>query len=394
MDHRGFFKDLLKSLVAIPSSSQQEEKAAEYLADFLHHQLGMEVQVERIEGKSCNVTAVMNGKGSVKGGTGGGRRILLGGHIDTVAAGEGWETDPYTLTLRGDRAYGLGAADMKGGLAAQITVLKRLVEGGRDFCGTIEFVGLGDEERYSVGANRYVEQRKDRQQQGRLGPAEFALLAEPHFTDIVTGATGKVLLSLGVQGKAGHAAKPETGVNAIDCMTQFLNGVREKYGRLYEEGEAASCCILRIESKYQGYSLSIPEQCSALLNKQLYTQERAEKFIEDLKTLYECQVGRGHLVIKREVPYYPSYQMDQSNADLQMLLELLGTKYGHKPQLLLNQSVSDGNILYSELGIPVVLFGPEGRDYHKPNEFINMNSAYRYMDMLYDYLCRCFGAFQ
>lgn len=51
-------------------------------------------------------------------------------------------------------------------------------------------------------------------------------MGEPHFDNIVIGATGKALLSLHIQGKEGHASTPEKGINAIDCMARFLTAVQ------------------------------------------------------------------------------------------------------------------------------------------------------------------------
>ena len=52
-----------------------------------------------------------------------GKKMLLIGHIDTVAFGEGWETDPLTPTVIGDRTYARGAMDMKGGDTAILETL-------------------------------------------------------------------------------------------------------------------------------------------------------------------------------------------------------------------------------------------------------------------------------
>ncbi|MFQ8792474.1 MAG: peptidase dimerization domain-containing protein [Oscillospiraceae bacterium] len=53
-------------------------------------------------------------------------------------------------------------------------------------------------------------------------------MGEPHYDNLVIGATGKALLSLRVQGKEGHASTPERGVNAIDCMATLLCAMQKK----------------------------------------------------------------------------------------------------------------------------------------------------------------------
>lgn len=367
---------LLQQMVAIPSESQNEQAFAEFLANYLREELSMETQLQHVDGKSYNVIGRWNSSTH-------GKKLILGGHIDTVPPTPRWETNPYQLCTRGDELHGLGAADMKGGLAAQLTVLRRFKEENASFDADIEFVGLSDEERHSIGAHAYV---KLMQQQNALRKKNFFLMGEPHFDNIVIGATGKALLSLHIQGKEGHASTPETGINAIDCMARFLTAVQEKYMPLYANGVCASYCCLKIESDYAGYSLTIPSKCSALMNKQLFPTESIDSFIDDLQRIYAEKVCVGNLTICREIPSYPAYQLSPEQSDVQRLTSLLRKQFGHAPELRINQSVSDGNILYNELRIPTVLFGPHGVAFHTECEYVKISSLSQYMDELYAFI--------
>ena len=97
---------LLQQMVAIPSESQNEQAFAEFLANYLREELSMETQLQHVEGKSYNVIGRWNSGPHEK-------KLILGGHIDTVSPTPRWETDPYQLCTRGDELHGLGAADMK-----------------------------------------------------------------------------------------------------------------------------------------------------------------------------------------------------------------------------------------------------------------------------------------
>lgn len=367
---------LLEKMVAIPSESQNEAQFAAFLEAYLRDVLGMESAVEPIEGKSCNVIGRWSNDAAR-------RKLILGGHIDTVSPAQGWEIDPYRLTRHGDELHGLGAADMKGGLAAQLTVLKRLRDEKRTLDAEIEFVGLADEERYSIGAHAYVRRV---QEKNTLKESNLFLMGEPHFDNIVIGATGKILLSLEVQGKKGHAATPEKGINAIDCMARLLAAVKEKCMPLYAAGNCASYCCLKIESDYEGYSLTIPARCRCLLNKQLLPTESVDRFIGDLQRLYAEQVGEGELIVRREIPNYPAYQLSPEQKDIQKLTRHLKKYFTREPELRVNQSVSDGNILYNELGLPTILFGPQGIGFHTEKEYLKVSSLAEYMEELYTYI--------
>mgnify|MGYP001019740319 CR=1 FL=1 len=333
----------------------------------------MQVKLQHISGKSYNVIARVMGKRK-------GKKILLGGHIDTVSANDRWNSDPYCLKEDGNFLYGLGAGDMKGGIAAQITVLKKLFDSNLDFSGEIEFIGLADEERHSIGAHAYVREREAK------NSADFAILAEPHYDNIVIGSTGKSLLKLEIKGVTGHAAIPEFGINAIDCMALFINILNNKYMPLYKDNKVGSLCILRVFSKYEGYSLSIPEECTSYLNKQLNSDENIDEFIKNIQDLYGEYVGKGELTITKEIPFYPSYKINTDIDHLNNLLNIIHENNNIVPYFKINQSVSDGNLLFNELSIPTILYGPQGVNYHKENEYVLKDTMLSYVEILGQYI--------
>lgn len=362
---------LVSDMVKIGSVSRHERKMARYVARKLR-ELGMHVQLQHVEADCFNVVGTMKGRG--------GPAVMLGGHLDTVPASPQWSREPRELMIECERAYGLGAGDMKGGLAAQIAVLRKLARNGTAPSRDIVFVALGDEEGFSTGANYFAEACRDIR-------AEFCIFAEPHFDEIVVGASGKGLLKLTVSGSGGHASRPESGVSAIECMTRFLAVVDERYRRSYLQGATGSHCSLKIESRYPGYSLSIPEECSVLMNKQLALNENMDSFVDDLQRIYRETCGEnGVLAIERLAPRYAAYRLDEEYPPLLRLKAEAEKRRGRTVGLAINQSVSDGNILTHELGIPTVLFGPRGVDFHKPDEYLDLTTVDPYIDILSAYL--------
>lgn len=374
MDYKEYCLGLLKKMVAIPSNSGNEKEIAHFLYSWIQN-MGLDVELKHVSGNSYNVIAKYKANK-----TDNKKTLILGGHIDTVPVNGRWKTDPYELVEIDNKLYGLGSGDMKAGLAAQITVLKKCIDENYDLKADIEFIGLSDEERYSIGANDYIKERKKEKD------ADFIILAEPHYEDIVIGATGKVLLSLEIEGKTGHAAKPETGINAIDCMATFINKLNEVFIPKYEKGEIGSLSILKISSDYKGYSLSIPKKCCALLNKQLMINEDIDEYIETIKNIYKKYVGKGILTIKKEIPSYSSYKIKEDEQYVSKILKIFEEKGYNKPELIINKGVSDGNILYTELGVPTVLFGPQGKDFHKQNEYVLKQSIFEYMEVLEEFI--------
>ncbi len=363
-----FFLETLEELVATPSESQHERSAAEKVARILR-ELGYQPQLQSVGDGGANVVAHIPG--------GNGPRVLLGGHIDTVPICGGWVHDPRKLTIEGGRAYGLGACDMKGGIAALLTVLRRFAILGEMPAGDILFAALADEERLSLGAEVFGAGRPK---------ADLCILAEPHYDEFVVGATGKILLELTVRGACGHAARPETGVNAIECMSRFLTAVDQKYRALDQEGAAASHCTLHIWNDYPSYSLNIPDTCCVLFNKQLLPTEDADSFQQDLQHMFARICPEASLAIERRRPYYPAYRTDTASPLFLRLRHMAEQVMGRPVSLTVNQSVSDGNIIEPILSIPTVVFGPKGVGCHKPDEYLEMGSVLPYVDILYRFL--------
>ena len=367
-EERREYLELLEELVTIPSPSQHEKTMANRVAQILTD-MGYQPQVQEVGEDSANIVCSIPG--------GDGPTILLGGHIDTVEVCQGWQHVPLALTVEGDRAYGLGASDMKGGIAAILTVLRRFARLGEKPRGNILFAGLADEERLSLGAHRFVQDAPK---------ADFAILAEPHYDEFIIGATGKILLELTVTGHTGHAARPEEGVSAVEAAAAFLTALDSQWRPRYQAGEMGSHCALRIWSDWSGYSLAIPEVCHILLNKQLLPQEREENVEPQLHAIFAQAAPGASLTIQRQLPRYPAYTTDTANPHFLRLKALAEEVQGAPVRLRVNESVSDANILEPLLHIPTVNFGPKGIGFHHPDEYLEIPTALDYVETLYQFL--------
>lgn len=367
MDRQKENLELLEQMVAIPSISGKERQLAEFLKDYLDR-IGVKARVTDLTETSSNLTAEIRFGASPQ-------RIMLGGHLDTVPPAQGWETDPFQMVCEGDRAFGLGTCDMKGGLAAQITVLHQMLQEGTEFKGTVLLAAVADEEAFSAGANRLAEEQPK---------ADLAILGEPHFDNVVTAANGKGLITLRVTGAGGHAARPETGVNAVNGMAALLEKLEQYYRERYENGKCGAYCPLRVWSDYPGYSLNIPDRCQALVNKQLMIGEDLEEFIQKTEALFRENQIPGRLEVIREALWYPSYALDIRQKDVKGFLEFLKAA-GHDFCESKNESVSDGNIFVCRCGIPTVLFGPQGAKLHGAGEYVVLSSLEKYRNYLLRY---------
>lgn len=144
--------ELTRELVAIDSQNPggQEQGMADFLLEWAGARGFAAERIELREGRPNLVITVDRGPG---------RRLGLSGHLDTKPIGDArslWNTDPLVLTVDGDLAYGLGATDMKGAIAAMMVALERFA-GGRGG-GALSLVLTADEEQGSdAGAKALAE---------------------------------------------------------------------------------------------------------------------------------------------------------------------------------------------------------------------------------------------
>jgi succinyl-diaminopimelate desuccinylase len=146
------------------------------------------------------------------------RRLVLGGHLDTVPA-NGNETP----RIDGDLLWGLGAADMKAGLAVMLELAATVAEPVVDV--TYVFYACEEVARRENGLSRLFNLRPD------LVVADAAILTEPTSAQVEAGCQGVLRLDVTVTGERAHSARPWLGVNAIHRLGPILDLVAGYTGR-------------------------------------------------------------------------------------------------------------------------------------------------------------------
>lgn len=148
------------------------------------------------------------------------KSLLFNGHIDTMPAGDTslWTYNPYKGTVVGDKLYGLGTADMKGGLMASIVAVKLLQDAGLDIKGDVKILSVVDEEGGGNGTlNACLEGIE----------ADYGVVAECSEGTIQICHMGFVMLDIALKGVSVHAGKKYEGVNAIEKALLLIDGFRK-----------------------------------------------------------------------------------------------------------------------------------------------------------------------
>jgi acetylornithine deacetylase len=153
-------------------------------------------------------------------GRSGGRRILLVGHVDVVPPGDlaTWDGDPWSGRIDGDRLYGRGACDMKGGVASILAAVKALVDQGlaEQLDGEILVASVPSEEDGGQGMLAAI----------RAGvTADMAVITEPTGLDVVIAHAGAITFKLTVPGRAAHASVRREGVSALESLQVVMRAL-------------------------------------------------------------------------------------------------------------------------------------------------------------------------
>ncbi len=220
-------REMMTRLISIPSISsasaawdQSNEPVVRTLAEWLEP-MGFQIEIMPVPG----TTGKFNLIATLGQGTGG---LVLSGHTDTVPFDDKrWQSDPFTLTERDDRWYGLGTCDMKGFFAVAIEAAKAFVD--QPLQQPLIILATADEESSMSGAQALAAAGRPK--------ARYAVIGEPTGLKPVRMHKGIMMERLVFEGQSGHSSDPELGRNALEGMHAAMGellALRQHWQGLYQ----------------------------------------------------------------------------------------------------------------------------------------------------------------
>jgi acetylornithine deacetylase len=199
----------------MPSRDMGNRPVIDALANWLEP-LGFDVKVMPLKTQPHKANLIAR----LGTGTGG---LVLAGHTDTVPCDDAlWQSDPFALTERDNRLYGLGSADMKGFFAIAIEAIKPLLDS--KLKAPVIILATADEESSMDGARALV---KD----DLLG-ARYAIVGEPTGLKPIYAHKGIMMESIVIEGRSGHSSNPLLGNNAMEAMHEVITELLTLRGEL------------------------------------------------------------------------------------------------------------------------------------------------------------------
>ncbi|MCY4213368.1 MAG: acetylornithine deacetylase [Gammaproteobacteria bacterium] len=355
------FREMLGTLIAEPSVScthadvdQSNLRVVEHLAGWLEG-LGAAVELMPLPGVAgkANLVATL---GAGEGG------LVLAGHTDTVPFDEAaWGQDPLAMTERDGRFYGLGACDMKGFFPVALSAAAAFA--GRKLRAPLILAATCDEESSMAGGRFLLESGKPR--------AEAAIIGEPTGLQPIHAHKGFMLISIQLEGAAGHSSNPALGHNALDAMHSVMTELirfREELSRrhrspLFEiEVPTLNLGCLRAGDNPN----RICGHAELQIDLRLLPGMDSDAVLESLRTRVAAVAAAAGTpaTITSLHPPVPAFETAEDGRLVRLLGGLSGTAPG---------SVSFGTEahFYQCLGLETVVFGPGSIDQaHQPDEFL------------------------
>ena len=380
MTHPGFAKvaahisadrlrDILMDLVNIASPTGHEIGVARYLVERMRN-AGMETDLPLVEESRPNAVGHLRGHGD-------GLNLLFTGHMDTSysgdeehLAGDGFK--PKAI-FRDGWIWGLGANNMKSGLASALLAIEAIAEAGIDLAGDISFGGVvGEIEKTAIEEFQGVEYSGygigTRHLVTHGTTADFAVLAEPTGMRIARANMGCIWLRITVAGTIAHSAlanRPNV-INAIALMHDLQTDIAQ-WARDYEAahvymGEHPNVTVAAIRGGAPWRLSRNPHACSLYLDIRTVPGQTVDAVKRDLRRVLRAFAARSGTAEPALQVYVsdPPTVLDENLPIVRALGAAQAAVTGAKTDPIIRRPGADA-VHLTVYGVPCVAFGPGGR---------------------------------
>jgi acetylornithine deacetylase len=373
MPHSPTVLDSLKALIGTPSISSvspefdmSNRAVIDLLANWLDD-LGFSIEIMPLlsqPGKANLIATLGKGPGG----------LVLSGHTDTVPCDETrWASDPFTLTERDNRLYGLGSADMKSFLGLAMAAAQQFDP--RKLKAPLILLATADEESSMDGALALVAADKPK--------AKYAVIGEPTGLKPIRAHKGIMMEAVRIKGQAGHSSDPSLGNSALEGMhhaiSEILSWRKELQEQHYDSHFAVPYPTLNLGHIHGGDNPNrICGRCELHFDLRtlpgMSQAELREMIAERLQQRLEptgLEVSVESLISGTEPMHTPA------DAEIVKFTEELT---GHSAQSV--AYCTEGPYL-NHLGMQTVVMGPGHIDQaHQPDEYLPMDEIQPAIDMI------------
>jgi succinyl-diaminopimelate desuccinylase len=295
-----------------------------------------------------------------------GPTIVLHGHLDVVPA----RPEQFSPSVVGDRLYGRGAYDMKGGLAAMMCALHDLRSQSSV---RVHFVCVADEESEEIeqrGSDHLVEQ-------GYTG--DFAITGEPTNMHIGIQAKGVLAMRLEVDGKAAHGSTPWLGDNAVLKALDVFRAI-ESLPFARESSDLFDRPSINLGRIFGGDALNkVPDLCVIDVDVRYLPGQEHEAILAAVEAIPDTRLV--------QVFHRRPAMVERENRFVQALGEAIARVAPPQSERLgVGRDGASDAISFLEAGVPAVECGPVGDGHHGPEEWVSIRALGEYRRALVEFV--------
>jgi len=354
--------ELLGKLVSIdsvnPSLSPDhggEEEIAGFLFDFLKKK-GLDVEEQTVKGNRHNIIGRITGREE-------GPALLFVAHMDTVGVDE-MTIPPFHPRVEGNKLFGRGSADTKGGMTAVLMAIENLVK-HLPRKGELIFAATVDEEYEARGAETLVKKIK----------ADGAVVMEPVNMTVVIGHKGFLWYEFKVGGRAAHGSDYEGGIDSIVLTGKLLGELARMNERLQSNVHPLvgppSLHASQIVGG-EGWS-TYPALCTLRVERRTIPGEESETVKKEFEGLVN-RLRREGIQISGKAVFHRDPTMIGEGEKIVQCIRSSARSLGIECPIGGMGAWPEAGIL-NKSGIPSVVFGPSGCKGHEAEEFVLIDSV-------------------
>ncbi|MCH8311188.1 MAG: M20/M25/M40 family metallo-hydrolase [Chloroflexi bacterium] len=292
---------LASDLIRIPSFKPDETPVATYLAEFFRRR-GYEVDLQEVEPGRFQTIATLPG-------TSGGKSLMLNGHTDINSLARRWKRDPWTPSVEGDRLYGHGVQNMKGGLASLIMAAEAVRLSGVDLKGDLVVACVVGETQGGEGTYHLM-------QSGFR--TDMAVVAEPFgLGNLATVHAGIVHMAIHTYGVTGHIRETEGTINAVLKMTEVIDRLQSVEFTHQHRADMPLLPMLNVGSIIGGIGSEyvlveppyIPDICTIMVDVHFVPGQTVDSILADIRRVLDPLVNEdSELQYEIEIPPPESFK--------------------------------------------------------------------------------------
>jgi acetylornithine deacetylase/succinyl-diaminopimelate desuccinylase-like protein len=295
-----------------------------------------------------------------------GRNLLLCGHFDVYPPSKAWSFDPWSGLIRGDKLYGAGSTDMKGGTTAMLMAATVLAALGEPKGGELVVLPIPNHFEGGEGTRRALDAGLK---------AEAGIICEPTDLDICAAQRGILYLDITVKGVGAHTTYQTVGVNAIEPIIPIIQALKTEAFAKPDHDEFGAEKIVSIALVHGGLRRClIPEECVLTVDIRFTPKTTAAAVLAEVRTIV-AKIAKGQkfsvtVEPQESVVKNPRSPMDWIVHPIRDEVAAAHEAFSGKPAIASCHPAWPDTPVLNERGIPSITYGPGSKYCYWDEEFV------------------------